>query len=230
MAATYCVIEGCGSLRKKLQMCKRHYREATGEVWRDGESRPAKERARSMRPRQRTARDYSDLPVDAKLIPGCSHYWATPSGEIWSTCGSRAIQRATRIKLGYRVLTIRRSNGSRWTIAVHLLVARTFLGEPGVGMQARHLDGNPLNNHVDNLQWGTVLENARDRIRHGTQQRGAGHWNAKMTDDAVRDMRERHARGESYHSLAKAFGVTHVNVMSICKGQTWRHVEMPQAS
>jgi DNA-binding CsgD family transcriptional regulator len=32
----------------------------------------------------------------------------------------------------------------------------------------RHLDGNPANNHISNLGWGTNSENTQDRLEHGT--------------------------------------------------------------
>lgn len=50
---------------------------------------------------------------------------------------------------------------------VHSLVALAFLGPRPPGYQVRHLDGNPLNNHVENLAYGTRSENQRDKVRHG---------------------------------------------------------------
>lgn len=52
--------------------------------------------------------------------------------------------------------------------AVHRLVAETFLGPLPVGLQTRHLDGDPSNNRVDNLQYGTGSQNMQDAVRHGT--------------------------------------------------------------
>lgn len=34
-------------------------------------------------------------------------------------------------------------------------------------METRHLDGDPGNNKVDNLVWGTIEENRRDTVKHG---------------------------------------------------------------
>jgi hypothetical protein len=35
-------------------------------------------------------------------------------------------------------------------------------------MVCRHLDGNPINNRLENLRWGTHKENKADAIKHGT--------------------------------------------------------------
>src|SRR3989304_3302110 len=34
--------------------------------------------------------------------------------------------------------------------------------------QGRHRNGDPTNNHIANLRWGTQEDNWKDRIRHGT--------------------------------------------------------------
>lgn len=55
---------------------------------------------------------------------------------------------------------------NRRQLYVHHLVLSTFMcSKPNTGkrIECRHLDGNPANNFVDNLRWGTVKENRADR-------------------------------------------------------------------
>ena len=60
--------------------------------------------------------------------------------------------------------------------AVHSLVALAHLPpRPSPAHEVRHLDGNKLNPHADNLAWGTRKENADDRELHGRTSRGARH-------------------------------------------------------
>lgn len=54
------------------------------------------------------------------------------------------------------------------TMKVHRLVASTFLGHCPQGYEVCHNDGNPRNNRVENLRYGTPSDNARDRLLHGT--------------------------------------------------------------
>jgi len=51
---------------------------------------------------------------------------------------------------------------------VHQLVLTAFVG-PGNGRikQARHLNGDPEDNRLENLCWGSAKENAADRAKHG---------------------------------------------------------------
>lgn len=50
----------------------------------------------------------------------------------------------------------------------HALVLAAFVGPRPDGLCARHLDGNPANNRLDNLAYGTYAENMQDKRRHGT--------------------------------------------------------------
>jgi hypothetical protein len=42
-----------------------------------------------------------------------------------------------------------------------------FVGPYPEGMEIRHLDGNPENNALENLKYGTRSQNIQDQIRHG---------------------------------------------------------------
>ncbi len=54
------------------------------------------------------------------------------------------------------------------TRQVHQLVLEAFVGPKPEGMLTCHGDGNPQNNHLSNLRWGTQTDNMRDAIQHGT--------------------------------------------------------------
>lgn len=52
---------------------------------------------------------------------------------------------------------------------VHELVLEAFdKPRPEGHYQVRHLNGNPHDNRLTNLAWGTPAENAQDKIGHGT--------------------------------------------------------------
>lgn len=52
------------------------------------------------------------------------------------------------------------------TVRIHRIIAVTFLGPSDLPL-VRHLDGNPANNTLENLAWGTHQDNTDDRVRHG---------------------------------------------------------------
>jgi hypothetical protein len=50
---------------------------------------------------------------------------------------------------------------------VHKLVLEAFTGQPRPeGMVCCHVNGNPSDNRLENLRWGTLRDNAADKRRH----------------------------------------------------------------
>lgn len=117
---------------------------------------------------------------------------------------------------------------------VHLLVARAFLGPRPAGADTRHGPGGRLDNRVSNLCYGTRAENEQDKKRDGTFRHG---WdtggssgernnNARLTEEAVRRIRERYvAGGITQTELAREHNVTQTAIYNIVRYKTWKHVK-----
>lgn len=90
--------------------------------------------------------------------------------------------------------------------------------------EARHLDGDKTNSVLSNLEWGSCLENAHDRKRHGTQVEGEDVINAVLTEAAVVDIRRRSSLGESYSSIARRYQCSPGTVRFAVVRYTWKHV------
>lgn len=58
-------------------------------------------------------------------------------------------------------------NGRSIQEKLHRVVLIAFTGLPEFGHEVLHSDGNPANNSITNLRWGTRSENHLDRVRHG---------------------------------------------------------------
>lgn len=93
-----------------------------------------------------------------------------------------------------------------------------FVGDPPApDAVCRHLDGNPGNNQIANLAWGTQKQNIEDSIRHGTFRKGAKHYAAKFSPEEVRIIRGR-ARTETGVSLAEEYGVSTTTINRLKHG------------
>ena len=124
---------------------------------------------------------------------------------------------------GYSIVTLNRNRIEK-NYFVHVLVLMAFVGPRPSGYQTRHLDGNPKNNTVGNLVWGTHEENERDRVAHGRIPRGERQARAKLTAEQVRQIRQRHVDGGTWRGIAREFGTTAWNVKQIVRNETWKHV------
>jgi hypothetical protein len=69
--------------------------------------------------------------------------------------------RGDNLRTGRRVSLWKDGKCKDWLVA--RLVAITFLGEPTEGFTVNHIDGNRLNNHIENLEWLSLADN----IKHG---------------------------------------------------------------
>lgn len=65
-------------------------------------------------------------------------------------------------RFGYLRIHLR-VNGANRLIHLHRLVAMAFLPNTRNCPQVNHIDGNKLNNNVNNLEWCTCQENCRHR-------------------------------------------------------------------
>lgn len=57
---------------------------------------------------------------------------------------------------------------NRKRFLIHTLVLEAFVGPRPEGAVCCHIDGDPTNNHVTNLRWGSYSDNNHDLVRHGT--------------------------------------------------------------
>ena len=88
-------------------------------------------------------------------------------GNRWYQKGMRILKCSTCNKFGHLYVKLCKS-GERRPFLVHRLVLETFIGPCPVGMETRHLNGDAQDNRLENLCWGTHLENMEDCRRHGS--------------------------------------------------------------
>lgn len=109
-----------------------------------------------------------------RLIPGASRYEVSDRGRLRSLV---TVYRETgepyvmswALLDGYCTSRIRFDDGVKRTVRAHRLVAVAFIGpRPSPEHQALHNDDVRTNNAVENLLWGTRLDNAADARRNGS--------------------------------------------------------------
>lgn len=131
------------------------------------------------------------------------------------------------LKTGYYSITASLgSRQSKKTIRVHRAVAETFIANPNNYPVINHIDGNKLNNCVDNLEWCTYADNTRHAWDNGliTPKRGVdNHW-SKLTSEDVKYIREHYILGDNMYGtrgLARKFGVTHEVIRKVIHNQSY---------
>lgn len=101
-------------------------------------------------------------------VPGFEGlYQVSDTGSVKSLRCGRLLKPAIT-RRGYSAVTLYKGGHGKRSYT-HRLVAEIFLAESRFpGAEVCHNDGDPANNAVENLRWGTRADNIRDSIQHGT--------------------------------------------------------------
>lgn len=101
-------------------------------------------------------------------VKGFSNYWVSNKGRLWSEFTDSFVYGTPNVRTGHVDVSLKLCrNGVRIHRYMHRLVAEAFIPNPKHYPIVRHLDDNPENNCVENLAWGTQLDNIRDCISNG---------------------------------------------------------------
>lgn len=112
---------------------------------------------------------------------------------------------------------------------MHRLLMIAFKYIPNyIEMDVRHIDGNPSNNDLNNLSWGTHAENMQDKKVHGTVPCFQGSKNpaAILNEAKVLEIRKKLMTGDSMKNLANEYGVSEYAIWDIAKYRSWLNVKL----
>lgn len=166
--------------------------------------------------------------IEYRPILGFPHYLISNRGDIVSTrYGSRPRKLCVSC-YGYNSIRLTDPDGVQHNFLVHKLVLETFVGPCPEGKQTRHLNGIRTDNHVENLVWGTPLENYKDKILHGTHVlpphlKGEAHGSSVISETIVREIL---VSGETGLALAAKHGISNRTVSAIRNRRIWKHVQI----
>jgi hypothetical protein len=106
--------------------------------------------------------------MEATEIPDYDGYTVSPNGVVESRRPGRKhrILTGSTTAYGYRTVGLYGPEGRR-RFPIHRLVATAFIPNPDNRPQVNHLDGDKLNNRVENLEWCTARENMLHAFRTG---------------------------------------------------------------
>jgi len=110
--------------------------------------------------------------------------------------------------------------GEQGRYTVHSLVLSAFRGPRPEGLEARHLNGDSMDNRSTNLVYGTREENVEDRIRHAKvyPRRGDTHHSSKVIQKQVDKMFVLSATKKQIE-LSQIFNISTSQVSRILNGQ-----------
>ena len=166
-------------------------------------------------------------------------------GTIWvDTCGNIFSIKSGNLKLlkcslnpkGYETIKIRH-RGKHHSIKPHREVAKMFIGNIHNKPQVNHIDGNKLNNCIENLEWVTNGENQKHAHKIGLVQNTEPAWKASVASrqKAVRGFNRTTSEFKYFNSISEAAKDLKINASDIsqcCRNNiksagnyTWEYIE-----
>ena len=120
-----------------------------------------------------------------------------------------------RCTSGHMSVVLGRASGSHY---IHALVLCAFAGPRPPETEARHLNGDPADNRLSNLEWSTRSRNTQDKKWHVLPR------SYRLRPADVREIRAQYAAGVKLRVLAETYGVSRVTVSKTARGLMQRDV------
>lgn len=92
------------------------------------------------------------------------------------------------------------------------------------GLQVCHHCDTPRCIRPEHLFLGTRLDNSRDMVAKQRSRTGERHHNAKLTEQAVIEIRRQYATGTRVSALMQSFGVSYSAIDAVVHRVTWKHI------
>lgn len=159
-----------------------------------------------------------------------SHYAVSNFGNIRRTVGgkgTRLNRNFRKPRTGYHTVRLC-IDGKPFTVAVHRLVVQTFIRPMLEGQCVNHLDGDPLNNRLENLEITSYAGNTQHAVDvlgwKPTIPRGPANGCALLTEEQAKYVKTLPRGYGSILKLAAEWNVRPSTLYSIRTGRNWRHV------
>lgn len=163
---------------------------------------------------------------DSKQIPNYSNYVILPNeGLVYSLKRNRFIGNK-HSKTGYWQCTLYGDNGSIWDTSFHRFIYEAVYGPIPEGLQVNHIDENPSNNVISNLNLMTPKENINWGTRNErvakTKSKPVGAYKNGILQFTFSSTREAERNG--FHSGAISNCCRGIHYKTY-KGYEWRYIE-----
>ena len=159
-----------------------------------------------------------------RKVPGYGgKYYATEDGQIFNKKLNRFLKQTLRSN-GYLVVGLNFRKKEKICF-VHRLVLMAYQGVPKKDKNiTNHIDGNPGNNHISNLEWCDQYHNMQHSIRIGlSKNKGETHYMKKLDWLKVNKIRQLYHDNEyTQRELGQLFNVGRTTIEDILHNRIWR--------
>lgn len=150
-----------------------------------------------------------------------NRYIVSSFGKVKSMLSNKILSESTDSN-GRKGVALYIDKYNKKTYRIHRLVAKAFIPNPENKPQVNHIDSNPSNNKVDNLEWCTISENMKHAYKYGNKETGENHLNTTLSEVDVLEIRAFYPFGcFTQKEIAEAYSVDSSTISNIVNNKTW---------
>lgn len=121
-------------------------------------------------------------------------------------------------KAGYLRVTLSKDKKSK-NKNIHRLVAEAFISNPRNLSCINHIDGNKLNNNINNLEWCTQKHNMQEAFKTGLVKIPRGKYNHRARKIIQKDLDGKVIKVWDYMTkITEELGFDYTNISKCCSG------------
>lgn len=172
-----------------------------------------------------------------KPIAKCPQFEISNDGQIKNTKTRKILKQNVLNEYNAVVTKVGGRKGINIVFRVHRELAIAFIPNPENKPCANHIDGNKLNNSLDNLEWCTHSENSIHAVKLGLCDfdsiRGENNSKSILTEDLIKKIKSEvipNDRNFGYRALARKYNIARSTVLGACssgycdKNKKWKHL------
>lgn len=147
-----------------------------------------------------------------------SPYYVKENGEIVNTITNKILKHSIRKnkKNTYkRVFVSIKLDNIRYLMQLHRVLAECFIPNPNNLPQINHIDGNPLNNNLSNLEWISARDNNLHAINTGLRP-------TKLNKKIADEIRLEYSQGVTQKDLGIKYNTRQTNISKIVNNISWQ--------
>lgn len=148
-----------------------------------------------------------------------TRYLVTIDGKIWSEISNKYLI-PSKGKYSKVILWFDGRKNKRY---IHRLIAECYLENPNNYEQVNHIDNNPENNNIENLEWCTSQMNIDHKVKQDRQSKGIDRPLVKLTEHQVLEIRSLVGK-MSHKKIANIYCVSQALITGIINRKRWKHI------